>query len=260
MFRLDGRVALITGGANGLGYAFATAVAEAGADVSIVDLDGKAAELAAEKLSSETGRKVIALQADVTKEEDTEQMVSETVKALGGLQICFANAGIVEKGRPIDEYDKKLWDQVIDVNLTGTFLTNRAVAKVMKQEKNGSIINTASIMGHVADQSMGVFAYTTSKGGVVQMTKTLAADLAPHGVRVNAISPGFIKTNISKLHDENTTDPAALAARNKFLSKTLLGYEGNPEQLKGIALFLASDASSYCTGYTYAVDGGYLAT
>lgn len=260
MFRLDGRIALVTGGASGIGYAYASAVAEAGANVCIADVNGEAAQAAADKLAGLTGREVMAIQADVSQAADNARMMAETVARFGRLDICFANAGIVDRGGMITEYDKEVWDRIIDVNLTGIFLTNQAAARVMAEQRSGSIINTASIFGHAGDPGFGNFAYTAAKGGVVQLTKSLAAQLAPLGIRVNAITPGFIKTSISKLHDENLTDPELIAKRNKFIQKTLLGHEGRPEHLKGIALFLASDASAFCTGYAYAADGGYLAT
>lgn len=261
-FKLDGKIALVTGGASGIGLACATAVAEAGADVAMVDVNAEGAHHAAQKLSQETGRKVIALTADVSKEEDTERMVAETVKQLGGLNICFANAGIAEHGVPLIDFEKQVWDQVIGINLTGVFLTNRAAARVMVKQKSGSIINTASIYGLIGDNNLGgIFAYSAAKGGVVQMTKTLAVQLAPLGIRVNAIAPQFTRgTNIADgiLH-EDQTDPEVLALHQELVRRTPMGRFGHTEDLKGMALFLASEASSFCTGYTYAVDGGWVA-
>lgn len=260
-FRLDGKVALITGGAEGIGLAMASAVAEAGADVAIIDINLEAAQNSAKKLAKETGRKVIALKADVSKEEDNEWMVEETVKQLGGLNICFANAGIGEQGAPLHNYDKSVWDRVIAINLTGVFMTNRAVARVMVEQKNGTIINTASVYGLVGDFGLGVIGYTAAKGGVIQLTRTLAAQLAPSGIRVNAIAPAFIRTNLGGgVLQEGINDPMILAAHEQIVSRTLLGRFGQSEDLQGIALFLASEASSYCTGSVYAVDGGWMAT
>lgn len=166
MFRLDGRVALVTGGASGIGLAYVEVLVGAGADVAIVDINLEAAENAAEKLTQDSGKRVIALKADVSKEEDTEWMVAETVRKLGWLDICFANAGIGQLGASLTDHTKELWDQVINTNLTGVFLTNRAAARVMLEQKKGSIINTASVYGLVGDSGLGVIGYSAAKGGL----------------------------------------------------------------------------------------------
>lgn len=260
MMDLHGQVALVTGGASGIGLAYAEAMAEAGADVAIVDIHEAGAQSAAETLAAATVQRVIAIGADVSREEDTERMVATTVKQLGGLDICFANAGIAENGADILDYDKNEWDRVISVNLTGVFLTDKAAAKHMAYQHRGSIINTASIYGLVGDFGMGAIGYTAAKGGVVQITRTLAVQLAPQKVRVNAIAPAFVRTNLGdNLLQETVTDPVVLAAHAEILRRTPMGRWGKPEDLKGMALFLASSASAFCTGYTYAVDGGWLA-
>lgn len=260
MMDLHGQVALVTGGASGIGLAYAEAMAEAGADVAIVDIHEAGAQSAADAVAAATGRRVIAIGADVSSEEETERMMAAAVEQLGRLDICFANAGIAEHGAAVMDYDKKEWDRVIGVNLTGVFLTDKAAAKHMSQQHRGSIINTASIYGLVGDFGMGAIGYTAAKGGVVQITRTLAVQLAPLQVRVNAIAPAFVRTNLGDgLLQETVTDPVVLAAHAEILRRTPLGRWGEPDDLKGIALFLASSASAYCTGYTYAVDGGWLA-
>lgn len=262
LFGLEGQVALVTGGARGIGYEIATAMAEAGASVAIVDRDGEQARRSAGEIAAASGAGVIAVQADVSIAAETERMVATTVERLGRLDICFANAGIAEPGLPIldvEDYSPELWQQLIAVNLGGVYFTGLAAARAMKRQGGGRIINMASIVGLVADTSWGSIGYTSAKGGVVQLTRQLAVMLAPHGIRVNAIAPGYVATGMSEAEQEDNEDPLVRKLQADCLFRTPMKRFARPEEVKGVALFLASEASSYCTGAIYPVDGGWLA-
>lgn len=247
-FRVDDRVALVTGAAGGIGGAFAEAMAEAGADVAIVDIDEDGLATTADRLESETDATIEPIVADVSDEAATERMVEQAIDALGGLDVAFANAGIGRRGGPVDDYDMADWDDLMAVNLRGLFMTNRAVAAELRERGGGSIVNTASILGVQGTQFPGLAAYTTAKGGVVQLTRQLAGELASAGIRVNAVAPGFIETPM--------TEELRAEAGDALTAQIPLKRLGNPEDLKGIAVYLASDASQYTTGEIHLVDGG----
>lgn len=257
-FRLSGKVAMVTGAGSGLGAAFARALAEAGADVACVDLRPETAEETAASLRV-LGRRAIAVGADVSSEADAIAMVKTTVEELGGLDIAFANAGIGGTADPLLESRLETWQKTIDVDLTSVYLTAREVARVMVPRNRGKIISTASILGFVANPRRGRGrAYVSAKAGVVNLTRSLAIELAPHNIQVNAIAPTFTRTNVSGgiLRGETDDSRQLLAA---IAERTPIGRVGLPEEFKGIAVFLASDASNLVTGATIPVDGGYLA-
>lgn len=196
-FRLDGKSSLVTGGASGIGRAFAEAMAEAGADVVVADIDAEGAEEVADEIADDTGRETLAVEADVTDEDNVETMVSETVDAFGGLDIAFANAGIAELERGAETYETRQWERIVDVNLTGVWLTDLYAARAMFDDGGGSVINTASVYGLRGSEALGYIpAYTASKGGVVNLTRTLGAEWAEEGVRVNAVAPSHVRTGI----------------------------------------------------------------
>lgn len=258
-FRLDGSVALVTGAAGGLGGAFATAMAEAGADVVVADLDEDGAQAVADDLEDTTDAETLAIEVDVADEAAVEGMVEATLDRFGRLDAAFANAGIGELERPAQHYQMAQWDRIVDVNLRGVWLTDLYAARAMaEQESGGSIVNTASVYGLVGSDAMGYNpAYAASKGGVVNLTRTLGAEWAPE-IRVNAIAPSHARTNIGGGYlDEDSRVGQDIA--DEIEARTPAERIAEPAEHKGLALFLASEAARYCTGYTYAVDGGWLA-
>jgi len=247
-FRLDGKVAIVTGGARGLGRGMAIGLAEAGADIALVDiLDMSEAQGKIRSL----GRRCIAIKADLARREDIEKVVSQTVDQLGSIDILFNNAGIIRRA-PFLEFSEKDWDEVMDINIKAVFLLSQAVAKVMvRQGRGGKIINTASMLSFQG--GILVPSYTASKSAVMGLTRLMANELAAYGIHVNAIAPGYMATDNTKpLRD----DPVRSKA---ILDRIPMGRWGTPEDLQGVAVFLASAASDYMTGYTVAVDGGWLA-
>jgi 2-deoxy-D-gluconate 3-dehydrogenase len=247
-FKLDGKAAIVTGAARGLGQAMSVGLAEAGADVALVDvLPTDKTRNAVQKL----GRKSISITADLTSMASIDPIVDQTVRAFGKIDILVNNAGIIRRA-PLTEFSEKDWDDVIQINQKSLFFLSRAVARVMiRQGQGGKIINTASMLSFQG--GILVPSYTASKSAVMGLTRSLANELAPHHINVNAIAPGYMATeNTKALRD----DPA----RNKaILDRIPAGRWGEPEDLKGIVVFLASEASSYMQGYTIAVDGGWLA-
>ena len=250
LFRLDGQVALITGGGGAIGTAMAGGLASVGCASVIVDREGQAAGSTAAQLR-DAGYDAIAVQADVTSEADVKRAVREAVERFGRLDILINSAGIGAR-HPAEGYPLDRWQTVLDVNLTGTFLFCREAGQVMLAAGRGSIINIASIAGLVGYN--GNPAYLSSKGGVVQLTRALAAEWATRGVRVNAIAPGVIQTQM--IEGALEREPEFYAA---FKQKHAMNRFGTVEELVGPALLLASNAGSYMTGHILAVDGGYVA-
>jgi 2-deoxy-D-gluconate 3-dehydrogenase len=247
-FKLDGKKAIVTGAARGLGQGIALGLAEAGADIALVDiLDTSESKDKIEKL----GRKAVSIKADLGKKESVDVIISKTLDAFGKIDILFNNAGIIRRA-PLTEFSEKDWDDVININQRTLFFLSQAVAKEMIKQKNGGkIVNTASMLSFQG--GILVPSYTASKSAVMGLTRLMANELSPHNIQVNAIAPGYMAT-------DNTAALRADPARNKaILDRIPAGRWGTPEDLKGLAVFLASDASNYVTGYTVAVDGGWLA-
>lgn len=247
-FKLDGKVAVVTGASRGLGQAMAVGLAEAGADISAVDIIEKSQTASyIEKL----GRKCLKIEADLNDRKCVTQIVKKTMDAFGHIDILVNNAGIIRRA-PITEFTEQDWDEVIQVNLTALFLLSQAVAKkLIEQGKGGKIINVASMLSFQG--GILVPSYTASKSAVMGLTRLLANELAPHQINVNAIAPGYMAT-------DNTAPLRADPVRSKtILDRIPAGRWGEPADLKGVVVFLASNASSYMQGYTVAVDGGWLA-
>lgn len=247
-FSLQGRVALVTGAASGLGEAIAHGLADAGAFVGCVDRAAAANEAVAAAIGPDRALPVVA---DVTDRDAVEAAVAAVVDHAGSLDVLVNSAGIGGRGAAA-AYADAVWADVLATNLTGSFHACRAAGRAMIGSGGGAIVNIASIGGLVGFP--GSVGYQASKGGVVQMTRTLAVEWAPHGVRVNAIAPGHIATAI--VRRQWKTEPEL---RDFFLSRTPLGRLGEPEDVVGAALFLASDAAAMVTGQVLVVDGGYTA-
>jgi NAD(P)-dependent dehydrogenase (short-subunit alcohol dehydrogenase family) len=251
LFRIEGRVAAITGASSGLGARFAKILAAAGARVVVgARRRGRLEELAA-GLRDEGGQ-VEAVPCDVTDAEQVEALIGAAVDAYGGLDILVANAGVApEEDEEIESPPS--FRRVLEVNTTGLYLADRAAAAVMLPRGRGSIVNLASISGLVAGDGPDTPSYTASKGAVVSLTRELAVRWAPRGVRVNAIAPGYFPTEMTSGEIETP------AGREFIIARTPIGRPARIDELDGALVFLASDASSYVTGHTLVVDGGWTA-
>ncbi len=250
LFRLSGRVALVTGGSKGLGEAMAAGLASAGADLVLTSRDADEVEAAAKKIAGEFGRRVIGVAADVTKVEDVDRVVARTIAEFGKIDILINNAGINIRG-PIEELSLDQFEQVMATNVTGPWLMCRAAAPHMKKAKYGRVINISSTLGAVG--VAGRTPYASSKGAVIMMTKVLALEWAAHGITVNAICPGPFLTPMNQpIADKEETKRVIVGA-------VALGRWGEMHEIQGAAIFLASDASSYVTGTALFVDGGWTA-
>ena len=248
--RLDGKKGFVRGAARGIGKSTATAFAEAGADVAIVDLDIAEAKKTAQELADKTGRKVIAVGCDCTNPEQVDAMVEQVIEELGGLDFCHNNAGICINA-PAEEMTYDQWNKVININLNGVFLTDIAAGKYMLAHGGGSIINTASMSAHIVNVPQPQCAYNASKAAVIQLTKSLAIEWAKKGVRVNSISPGYIGTELT------LNSPTLIPLIEKWNEMAPLGRMGKPEELQAICVYLAGDTSSFTTGSDFIIDGAF---
>lgn len=243
-------------GATNLGVAFAEAMAEAGADVAICDLDAEGLKETAQRVRN-VGSECLAIPCDVSDEEQAARTVEEVVRHFGRLDVLINNAGIADpkvSGAPrmLHEYETDWWNRVLAVDLQGVFYFTKEALKQMVRQRGGKVINVASIWGLAGSSSiMPVPAYCTAKGALINLTRELALEYAPFGINVNVICPGFFVSRIG-----GCDDPSFVGTVLKFIPMGRFGY---PDELKGLAIFLASDASNYITGQAIAIDGGILA-
>ena len=248
-FKLDGKVAVVTGAGRGIGQAYALGLAEAGADIAVVDVIPMDETLDAVKA---LGRRAIGIKADLAKgEKEAPKIVAKVVKALGRVDILVNNAGIIRR-EPFLEHSAKNWNDVISINLSTPFFLSQAVARQMvKQGQGGKIINIGSMLSYQG--GILIPGYAAAKGGIKSLTMLMANELSKYGICVNAIAPGYIAT-------ANTAPIRADRTRNQaILDRIPAGRWGTPDDLKGLCVFLASPASDYVTGFMYACDGGWLA-
>ncbi len=245
-FDLTGRVALVTGGSKGLGRAIAEALAAAGADVAITSRTQTDLEDAAAALSA-TGRRIVPVASDVADEASIAAMVQRVIAELGQIDILVNNAGIEGQGAVV-EMDTGAWDHVLDVNLRGPMLCCKHVGPHMIARQRGKVINVASVLATRVARYMS--SYCASKAALVQLTRALALEWMRHNIQVNALCPGYFLTPMNQ--EYFTT-----AAGDKLISKLPIGRLGDPREIEGAAVFLASDATSYVTGTALYVDGGH---
>lgn len=250
-FDLTGKVAVVTGAGRGLGRAIALGLAKHGADVLATSRTPRELDELVEAVRG-LGRAAVALKADVSRKQDVDALVEEARGRWGRIDVLVNNAG-VDRNQPATDYDEAEWDRILGTNLKGYFLCSQAVGRVMLAQGSGSIVMNSSIYGQTG--AADNLPYGASKGGVNQLTRMLAVEWAPHGVRVNAISPGYM-TPMSR--DDGKSGPGE-KVEAWIKARTPMARRGRPEELVGPVVFLASDASSYVTGSVLAVDGGWTA-
>lgn len=253
-FALTERVALVTGGGSGIGRGFAHALAQAGAKVAVVDISTTAAEIVATELT-DSGADAIAITTDVTKTEQVQQMVDTIVNHWGKLTIGVNNAGIAAwsdaETMPEDE-----WRKIMSINLDGVFYCAQAEGRIMLEAGYGKIINTASMSAHIVNTPQNQAAYNASKAGVLHLTRSLAAEWAARGIRVNSISPGYTRT---ALVERFINEPVGAEKYPHWMERTPMGRMAEVSDLVGALVYLASEASDFMTGHDMIVDGGYCA-
>jgi len=247
LFRLDGEKALVTGGGRGLGKEMAIALAEAGADVAVVQRRLEEGEETAAEIKK-LGRQAIALRGDVSKEEDVQKTVKAIMEKFGKIDTLVCNAGIAQWA-PAEDMTLEEWQKMIDIDLTGVFLCCKWVGREMIKQKKGSIINISSMSGYIVNIPQKQCHYNAAKAGVHHLTKSLAVEWAPYNIRVNAICPGYMMTPLLTLADKKILD--------EWASYTAMKRIADPSEIKGLCVFLASKASSYITGASILIDGGY---
>lgn len=248
--RLDNKVAFVTGGARGIGKCLAAGLAEAGADVAIVDMDLAEAQKSCDEIGAANNNAMLAIRADITSPADMDMMIDAILTKFGRLDAAFCNAGITNECA-VEDDTWDAWRKIIEVNLNGTFLSAQAAGKAMLKQGSGSIILTGSMSGCIINVPQREASYAVSKAGVIHMAKAMAIEWADRGVRVNCISPGYMATEMTL----NTPSLAPLIGQWNELSP--MHRMGTPDELQSIAVYLAGDTSSFTTGANFLIDGAY---
>jgi NAD(P)-dependent dehydrogenase (short-subunit alcohol dehydrogenase family) len=250
LFSLEDKIAFVTGAGSGIGQRIAVGLAEAGASVGCFDLESSKGLEATVKQVQGLGRQALAVRGDVTRAADLHQAVEAVDKQLGPLSVAVNCAGIANAA-PAEEMPQVQWQRMLDVNLTGIFISCQAEAKVMLPRKQGSIVNIASMSGIIVNRGILQAHYNTSKAGVIHLSKSLAMEWSDRGVRVNSISPGYTATPMN-------VRPEVAEQVKQFEADTPLGRMATVDELVGPAIFLSSQAASFCTGVDLVVDGGFV--
>jgi 2-dehydro-3-deoxy-D-gluconate 5-dehydrogenase len=247
--KLDGKVGIVTGASKGLGKAMALGLAEAGADLAIVSRGMSELSKVAHEIEK-LGRKVLPISADISNLKQANEMVEKVMNEFGKIDILVNNAGTTVRMN-VEDFTEEAWDQVLALNLKGAFFCAQAVGKVMISQGRGKIINTASLLSAIGGPK--AVAYAAAKGGIAQITRCMAIEWAKYNINVNAIAPGYFRTPLTQPLQE---DPVR---SSQILSRIPMQRWGEPDDLKGIVVFLASEASDYVTGQVMFVDGGWMA-
>ena len=250
MFNLSKYCSIITGAGQGLGKYMALALAEAGSDIVVPDINIQKAQEAAKEIETK-GVKALAIKMDVTEKKEIDKMVKTVMDSFGRIDVLINNAGIA-KHINAEDMDYQDWLDVINVNLNGVFLVSQAVGRIMIKQKKGSIINISSMSGIIANTPQCQSAYNASKAGVIMLTKSLASEWVKYNIRINTIAPGYMNIGVAEKYFKEKGEMA-----KRWLSFIPMGRAGEPEELGGIAVYLASEASSYVTGGVFTIDGGY---
>ena len=245
---LTGKRALITGASRGIGYAIAARLAASGARVALASRKLEGLQAAAEKIVADGGAEPLVLAANVSRTDEAQGLIPQVIEAWGGIDVLVNNAGSNPSFGPLVDLEEWAWDKTLATNLKGPFLLSQIAGKWMAQNDGGSIINIASVGG--LDPSVNLGAYSVSKAGIIMLTKVLAAELGPKGVRVNCIAPGLVETRFA---DHLVTTPEIHAP---LVARAALRRHGQPHEISGAAHFLASEASSFMTGQVMVIDGG----
>lgn len=250
-FSMKGKASVVTGAAQGLGKAMAEALASAGSDIVIAEINTDLAAETAREIAKNYGVKAEAVKCDVTSPEDNQKVVEHTVAVFGKIDVMINNAGIV-KHIPAEDVKPEEWQAVININLNGVFFGAQAAGRAMIKQGYGNIINTSSMSGLVVNTPQPQASYNASKAGVIQLTKSLACEWAPYNIRVNAICPGYMQTDMTKKFFEDGGEWV-----DKWMAMSPMKRPGTPDELQGAVLYLASDASTFTTGTAIPIDGAY---